>query len=141
MGTSQISRKGVDLEKGWGVTTLINFACVPKMTIIWCLRYKVQWAKFVVFLGQFLPFYPPNNPKNQTFEEKKKKWKKHIIILHLCTTNDHHMNVWFLRYVAWCAEFFVILDHFVHFYPPKNSENLEKWKKFMEIFLFYSCVQ
>ena len=40
--------------------------------------------------GPFLPFDPPNNPKNQNFE-KMRKTPGDIIILHLCTTNDHHM--------------------------------------------------
>ena len=38
----------------------------------------------------FLPFYPPNNPKNQNFE-KMKKMPGDIIILHKCTINDNHM--------------------------------------------------
>ena len=45
--------------------------------------------KFFHF-GQFLPFYPPNNPKNQNFE-KMKKIPGDIIILHMCTINDNHM--------------------------------------------------
>ena len=37
----------------------------------------------------------------------------------------------FLRYGAWWTEFFVILDHFLLFYPPKNlkNQNFEKMKK------------
>ena len=40
-------------------------------------------------------------------------------------------NVWFLRYEAWRTEFFVILDHFLSFYPPNNpkNENFEKMNK------------
>ena len=40
--------------------------------------------------GPFLPFDPPNNPKNQNFE-KHKKTPGDMIILHLCTTNNDHM--------------------------------------------------
>ena len=39
--------------------------------------------------GPFLPFDPPNNPKNQNFE--KQKTPGDMIILHLCTTNNDHM--------------------------------------------------
>ena len=38
----------------------------------------------------FLPFYPPNNPKNQNFE-KMKKLPGDIIILHRCNKNGNHM--------------------------------------------------
>ena len=43
-----------------------------------------------VILGHFLPFDPPNNPENQSFE-KMKKASGDIIILHSCTTKDHHI--------------------------------------------------
>ena len=43
-----------------------------------------------VILDHFLPFYPPNNPKNQNFE-KLKKTPGDIIFLHMCTINDNHM--------------------------------------------------
>ena len=53
---------------------------------------------FFVILDHFLPFYPPNNLKNQNFE-KMKKISGDIIILHMCSINDNH-DVWFLRYGA-----------------------------------------
>ena len=40
--------------------------------------------------GPFLLSDPPNNLKNQNFENMKKK-PGDIIILHLRTTNDNHM--------------------------------------------------
>ena len=48
-------------------------------------------------------------------------------------------DVWFLRYGAWRTEFFVILDNFLHFYPPKNpkNQNFEEIKKLLEILPFY----
>ena len=48
--------------------------------------FKVQRTEFFVILGHFLPFDPPNNPKNQNFE-KKKKTTRDIVILHFCNTN------------------------------------------------------
>ena len=51
---------------------------------------KCKRTKFFVILGHFLPFDPPDNPKNQDFE-KIRKTAGDIIILHLCTTNDNHM--------------------------------------------------
>ena len=56
----------------------------------WFLGYQAWKTKFFVILDCFLPFYPPNNPKNQNFE-KMKKASGDIIILHKCTKNDNHM--------------------------------------------------
>ena len=35
------------------------------------MKYEVQQTEFVLF-GNFLPFYPTNNQKNQNFEKMKK---------------------------------------------------------------------
>ena len=78
----------------------------------WDIKCKGQ--SFFVILGHFLPFDPPNNPKNQNFE-KIKKTPKYVVILHLHTTNDNH--IWFLRYQAWQTELFVILGYFLPFLP------------------------
>ena len=92
--------------------------------------YGVGLKFFFVILDRFLPFYPPNNPKDQDFE-KMKKAPGDIIILHRCTINDNHM-----MYSSWDHKhdrqtFFVILDHFLPFYPPKNlkNRNFEKNEK------------
>ena len=58
---------------------------------IWFPRYKEQRPVFCHF-GPFLPFDPPNNPKNQDFEKIKKKTPGDIIILHLHTRNNDHMT-------------------------------------------------
>ena len=50
---------------------------------------------FFVILDHFLPFYPPDNPKNQNFEKMKKN-PGDIIILHMCTTNYNH-----IMYYSW----------------------------------------
>ena len=54
-----------------------------------------------------------------------KKWKKSLEISSF--TYVYHEwkshDVWFLRYGAWWTEFFVIWDHFLPFYPPKNLKN------------------
>ena len=82
---------------------------------------------FLSFWTIFLTFYPPNNPKNQNTE--RNVWRYHHF------THVYHIwqsyNVWLLRYGVWRTEFFVILDHFLHFYPPNNlkNQNFEKMKK------------
>ena len=47
------------------------------------MRYKAQQTDAFVILSHFLPFDPPNNPKNQNFE-KMKKTPGDITNLHLC---------------------------------------------------------
>ena len=42
------------------------------------------------YFGPFLPYYSPDNPKNQIFE-KMKISSGDIIILHKCTKNHNHM--------------------------------------------------
>ena len=54
------------------------------------LRYEAWKTEFFVILGQFLPFYSPNNPENQSFEKKKKKTSGDIIF----TKNQDHMLYW-----------------------------------------------
>ena len=52
--------------------------------------------------------------------------KKHpgdIIILHKCTKKKQSYEVQFLRYSVKQTEFFVILGHFLPFYPPNNRQN------------------
>ena len=45
---------------------------------------------FLLVLGHFLPFYPPNNPESQNFEKMKKE-PGEITILHKSTINDNHI--------------------------------------------------
>ena len=98
------------------------------MTIIWfivpeimelCWNMDRDTEIFFVILGYFLPFYPTNNPKNQNFEKTFKKdltWRyRHFT---LACHKWWSYDVWFLRYGTRWTEFFVILDHFLPFYPP-----------------------
>ena len=63
--------------------TLMSRPDVPDTQCVTC---------FLFILGYFLPFYPPNNPKNQNFKKlKKKKTPGDIIILYMCTKNNDHM--------------------------------------------------
>ena len=89
----------------------------------------MRQAEPFVNLGHFCHL-PPHNPKNQNFE-KMKKAPGNIIVLHMSTNNhDHKM------YASWDMErdrqiFFVILAHFLPFYPNMENQNFEKMKKKM----------
>ena len=107
---------------------------------VWFLRYGVQRTEFFVILDHFLPIYLPNNPKIQNFEKMKKK--PGDIILHKCTTNDMMYGSWDMKHDG--ENFFVILDHFLHFYTPKNPENqnFEKLKKAPgDIIILQKCTE
>ena len=95
----------------------------------------MQKTKFFVIIGHFLPYDPPNNPKNWNFEKMKKKLGD--IILHLCTTNDDHM-----MYGSWDIkrnkQFFWQFGVFLPFNPPSSpkSQNFKKMEKCLEISSF-----
>ena len=99
---------------------------------IWFLKYKVQQTEIFNILGHFLPFQPLDNLENQNFNTEKNTWRYYHF------THLHHKwqsyDVWFLRYGVQQTEFFVILDHFLPFYPPMDPENqnFEKMKKIPE---------
>ena len=57
---------------------------------VWFFRHGVQRTGLFVIFNCFLPFYCPNNPKNQNFA-KMKKLSGDIIILHRCNINDNNM--------------------------------------------------
>ena len=117
------------------------YTCVPKITIIHI--YPGIWNETdIIFChsGHFLPFCPPNDLKNQNSEKLKKKAHLEISFYHV----DHmwqSYNVWFLRYGSQGTEIFVILGHFLPFYPTNKQQNLnfEKWKKLLET-SFFTCV-
>ena len=58
-------------------------------------------------------------------------------MLHICTINDNHM-MHGSQDMEHDRQIFVILDRFLHFYPPKNlkSQNFEKMKKICEVISF-----
>ena len=113
-----------------------------RSSIIWCmvLKYGAWQTHFFVILDHFFPFNPTDDHKNQNFE-KMIATSGDIIILHMCTINDNHMmDVYFLKYGAQLTEAFVILSHFLSFYPINTlkKHNFEKRKKHLEISSLYT---
>ena len=84
---------------------------------------KCDRQNLLSFWAIFCPFTLLTTWKIKS-TKKEKKTLGDIIILHLCTTNDDHM-----MYDSWDMEhdrhFFLILDHFLPFYPLKMWKNLE----------------
>ena len=91
---------------------------------VWFLRYGA-WQTFVSFWTVFCPLTPPPPPSPLTTRKIKtlKKWKKLLEILSFYTfvSQWQSYDIWLLRYQAQQTEFFVILDHFLPFYNPKNQ--------------------
>ena len=83
----------------------------------WDIRHDGQ--SFLLFWAIFLPVDPPNNTKNQNFENEKNP--RDIIILILVYRKWQSYNVWFLKYWAWQTKF----------HPTNKPENkiLKNWRK------------
>ena len=101
-------------------------------------------TEFFVILDHFLPFYPPNNPKNQNFGKSKKAPGDIINFTHAYHKWQSY-DVWFLRYEALWTGSSVILDRFLPFYAPpllttQKIKILKNWKKRLEILSFYTFV-
>ena len=111
---------------------------------VWFLRDEAWQTEFFVILGHILSFDPPNNLKDQSLEKiKNKKTLEDIIVLHLHTTNDDHIDVWFLRYGVRHTGFFVILDYFLSFYLSNNlkNQNFGKMKKIpIDYIILHMCI-
>ena len=100
------------------------------MTIILYMVPEISTATeiFFVILNHFLPFYPPNSPKNGNIY-KKMKTPGDIIILHKCTkTQDHRLHC------SWdmvrdgcncCFSFWAIFA----LLPPVTAEKIKTSKK------------
>ena len=110
------------------------------------MRYSswdMEWeTNFFVISGHFLPFYPPSpppHPGNQN-SAKMKKASGDVIILHVCTKNHNH--IWCMLYEIWSAieiNFFVILGHFLPFYPPKNKNQFFFKKAPGNVIILHNC--
>ena len=102
--------------------------------LTWCMLDVI-----VFHLGYFLPFYPPNSPKNGNLK-KVKQLAGDIIILHKSTKNHDYM-----LYCSWDMAhggcnyflFWAILCPFTPLTAQKTKIS-EKWKKWMEIRSFYT---
>ena len=104
----------------------------------------------LVILGHFLPFYPLKTPKIKILKNEKICWRYHNFT-HVYQKSQSY-GVWFLIYGVRLTNFFVILGHFLPFYPStypppyppslNDTENKSKfwkeWKKCLKILSFYT---
>ena len=106
---------------------------------VWFLRYGMQQTEIFVILDHLLPFHLPNNPKNQNFE-KMKNLPKDIVILHRCNINDNHKMYGSSNTKHDRQNFLSFWTIFCPFTPltTQKIKILKKWKKHLEILLFYT---
>ena len=91
-------------------------------------------------LVHFLPFHPPNSPKNQNFK-KMEKTSGDIIILPKHPKNHDHMLYCSWDMVCDRCNYFSFWAIFCPFTPltAQKIKILKKWKKHLEISSFYMC--
>ena len=115
------------------------------MTVTWCMVPEILSTMhnrqiFFVILDHFLPFYNPNNPKNQNFEKKTTE----DVILYMCTINDNH-----IMYGSWHIEHDtqIFLSFWTNFCPftilkTQKIKILKKWKKTPgDIIILHKCTK
>ena len=90
----------------------------------WDLKCDRQnFLSFWAFFALSLSWQPE---KSKFYKNEKNAWKYYHF------TQLYHKwksyNVWFLRYRTRQTQFFVILDHFLPFYPTNNQKNQNKRK-------------
>ena len=107
-------------------------------TTIWCMVPEIWNVTDITFCHSGLFFYPftpppsppsspPMDPENQNFQKNgKNTWWYY----HLTNINDSHMIYVYSDMECNKQNFFVILDHFLPFYPAKYIffKILKKWK-------------
>ena len=122
----------------WKYHHLLHAYQKPQSYEVQFLRYGVRQI-FLVILDPFLPFNPPpplKNPENLNFEKMKKSiWRYH----HFELVQQKTIK-WCMLTQMWSATgiIFVILGHFLLFYPTIDPEN-KKNKKTANIFPLHMC--
>ena len=104
----------------------IHVYCKWRSYHTWFLKYKMQQTEIFAISGHFFfPFSPLTSWKIKILPLRKNTWR-YYYFTHVYQKWQSH-DVWFLRYRAQPTEFFVILNHFIPFYP--KNQNFEKNEK------------
>ena len=126
--------KNQDFKKGKNLLEISFYTYVPEIILIWCMVSEIWSAKDRIFCHYglfFLPFCPSIDPENQNFEKNEKNtWRYYHF------TNVYHKwqsyDKCFFKYGLQQTNVFVILDHFLPFYPPTLTNQkfkiLKNWK-------------
>ena len=102
------------------------------MTITWTMVPKILSTNI------FCPLIPLKTQKIKIFKKSKKKARRYYHFTHVYHKRKSY-DIWFLKYWAWRTEFFVILDHFLPFYP--NNPKSHNFEKMTKLWIYYSFTQ
>ena len=113
------------------------------MVIILCMISEIWSATDRISFNSGLFFAPLPSPLWTQKIKIFKRWKNVWRYYHLTHVYHTSYDVWFLRRGVWQTEFFVILENFLPFYPPKNQKKskfwkIKRWKKALEISFYTS---
>ena len=104
---------------------------------------KCNRQNFFVILDNFLPFYPPNSPKNENFKKMTTK-PGDIIILHKCTKNHEHMLYCFWDMVHDGCNCYFSFWAIFHLFTPVTAWKIKiskKWEKHRDIIILHKCTK
>ena len=101
------------------------------------LRYGA-WTDRIFYFGPIFALLPHEQPKKSKFKKNEKNNRRYHHFTHF--TQVYHKwksyDVWFLRYGARQTEFFIILGHFLPFYPT-NPKKSKFWKNEKNIWRYH----
>ena len=115
--------------KNFNIYNIAFFKKNKEVLMIWSTVLEIQ--SVTDFWVIFCPFtLTPKNPTNKNFEKVKQNYWRHHHFTYVYQKPQLY-EIWFLRYGVRQGEIFVILGHFLPFYPLNNPEiqNFEKMEK------------
>ena len=129
------------IKKGPGDIIILLKCNINDNHMIYCSwNFNCNRQIFLVIFCYFLPFYPPNSPKNENIT-KMKITPGYVIIIHRCTKNhDHRLYYsWDMMCAGWkCSfSFWAIFCPFtplttrkVNIKKKKNDKNTWRYHNF-----------
>ena len=104
---------------------------------------KCNRQNFFVILGNFLPFYPPNSPKNENIKNEKKPLEISLLYTNVPKIIIIHYTVPEIWHVMDVIVIF-ILGYTFPFYPTNSpkTENFKTMKKMPgDIIILLKCIK
>ena len=98
--------------------------------------WDIKCNRFLSSQTIFCLFIPLTTQNIKILKKCKKTWR------HYHFTHMYHKwksyDISFLGHGVWQTEFFVILNNFLHFYPPKKPEKSKFWKNESNSYIYLS---
>ena len=99
------------------------YRCATKFMIIWCMLPEIWSVTDIIFchFGSFFVLFHYWPPKLK-FGKNVKETPGDIILLNMCNINEDHIMYGSCD-IRHSSFFFVILGHFLPFFPTNNPKN------------------